>query len=107
STVARVSAGAARPVPLSKHFTRILSLTTDAGDGLWITDEEQGVFRWANNALSRMPLPPSANGAAVALADTNGDVWIAFHDGGVALYRNGQIQSYFENETLIGVMAMF
>jgi ligand-binding sensor domain-containing protein/signal transduction histidine kinase len=107
TAVTRVVRDTVRPVPLPRTFVRILSVVTDADDGLWIADEELGVYRWAANTLVAMPMPPGASGAAVALADTNGDVWIGFHDGGVARYRHGQIEHYFENQTLVGVMTLF
>lgn len=107
SAVTHVTNGTVRPVPLSRAFERILSVTTDANGALWIADEEQGVFRWANNVLSEMPMPTGAREPGVALADKRGDVWIGFHSGGVARYRNGQIQGYFEDQTLVGVMTVF
>lgn len=53
-----------------------------------------------------MPLPPDRIGAAVTLLDRRGDVWVGFHDGGVARYHEGALANYYEDPTLIGVMAM-
>jgi len=73
---------------------------------LWITDEDQGVFRWKAGQLETMPLPPGPIGAAVSLLDRHGDMWVGFHDGGVARYHKGALRGYFEDRTLVGVMAL-
>lgn len=101
-----ITGGVATPVKTSTAFTRILSLSTDASNAVWITDEDQGVFRLENGQLRKMPLPPGPSGAAVSLLDRHGDMWVGFHDGGVARYRNGAVLGYFEDQTLVGVMAM-
>lgn len=104
--IVQVARGVATPVRTSRAFTRILSLSTDADNGLWITDEDQGVFRLAAGRLTTMPLPPGRIGAAVSLLDRHGDMWVGFHDGGVARYDKDHLLGYFEDPTLVGVMAM-
>jgi len=104
--IVQVTGGVATPVRTSTDFTRILSLSTDARNALWITDEDQGVFRLEAGRLTKMPLPPGPIGAAVSLLDRHGDMWVGFHDGGVARYRDGALLGYFENPTLVGVMTI-
>lgn len=104
--IVQVARGVATPVHTSRAFAHILSLSTDADNALWITDEDQGVFRLAAGRLTAMPLPSGRTGAAVSLLDRHGDMWVGFHDGGVARYHKGTILGYFEDQTLVGVMAM-
>lgn len=104
--IVRIANGVVTPVRTSTAFTRIVSLSTDTADALWIADEEQGVFRLASGRLTAMPLPDGRIGAAPSLLDRHGDMWIGFHDGGVARYRNGALVSYYEDPTLVGVMAL-
>jgi signal transduction histidine kinase/streptogramin lyase len=104
--IVQVAAGTVTPVKTSRAFARILSLATDTAGALWITDEDQGVFRLASGQLTALPLPPGRIGAAVSLLDRHGDMWIGFHDGGVAHYKDGDLAGYFEDRILVGVMAL-
>lgn len=104
--IVQFARGVVTPVRTSRALAHILSLSTDADGGLWITDEDQGVFRLASGQLTAMPLPAGRIGAAVSLLDRHGDMWVGFHDGGVAQYRDGAIRGYFEDATLVGVMTM-
>lgn len=104
--IVKVTGGVVTPVQTARAFTRILSLSTDREHGLWIADEDQGVFRLAGGRLESMPLPQDRTDAAVTLLDRQGDTWVGFHDGGIARYHEGALANYYEDPTLVGVMAM-
>ena len=56
-TVLQLVGNRLKPVemPPGTRFTRLSSLSSDSKGNLWIADLYQGVFRWTNGTLARVP----------------------------------------------------
>jgi signal transduction histidine kinase len=82
------------------------ALTGDSSGNLWIANRDLGLFRWPpHNELQ--PIPWAAlrhKDPAVALAPDplQGGLWLGFSRGGVAWFRDGQVQSSYSGANGLG-----
>lgn len=66
---------------------QISAITSDAQGGIWLADRERGIFRWHNGRLKQLALPADLSRVQVlcSLGAQNGEVWLSFADGRVAV----------------------
>ncbi|HET9266530.1 MAG TPA: two-component regulator propeller domain-containing protein [Vicinamibacterales bacterium] len=84
------------------QFSRVLAITTDARDTLWLCSALKGVMAWDGKALSLFEKQPDVfNRACISmLTDSRDRVWIGFQGGGVAVYERGSFQVFGERDGL-------
>jgi ligand-binding sensor domain-containing protein/signal transduction histidine kinase len=71
------------PPPDARKLNEITALYQDAKDHLWIGTREDGLWRLAEGALSRVSLSRGSEGSAVTsiAGDNNGDLWVGTSAG--------------------------
>ncbi len=82
------------------------SLTEDTSGNLWIANRDLGLFRLSpRNELQRIPWAAFRHkDPAVILAPdpSQGGLWLGFSRGGVAWFRDGQVQSSYSGANGLG-----
>src|SRR4029077_17849368 len=71
----------------------------DTAGNLWIANQEQGLLRLVGDRL-REKIPWAQLGhkdlASALIADpAQGGLWLGFHDGGVAYFKDGRIRTAY------------
>jgi signal transduction histidine kinase/ligand-binding sensor domain-containing protein len=92
------------PVPISEviRTSRVMAITTDLEDRLWLCTALKGVMAWDGKVVT----PIEGKGDIADLAcqsiytDMQGRVWIGLLSGGVAMYEKGVLRSFGANEGL-------
>lgn len=71
------------PLPDARNVNEITALYQDGKDRLWIGTREDGLWRLAEGALSRVSLSRGSEGSAVTsiAGDNNGDLWVGTSAG--------------------------
>ena len=89
-------------VPDVVRTSRIMALTTDAQDTMWLCTALKGVMSWDGKALSRFDGQTDVAGLACQsiLADSQGRIWIGLLTGGAALYNKGTFERFTERDGL-------
>jgi signal transduction histidine kinase/ligand-binding sensor domain-containing protein len=102
--VGRMVDGRFVPEPITPGVanTRVLALTTDARDTLWLCSALKGVMAWDGKALSLFEKQADVyNRTCVSiLTDSRDRVWIGFQGGGVGVYERGAFQVYGDGDGL-------
>jgi len=100
----RLSGGAFErvPVPGPINWGRVMGLTHDASDTLWLCSALSGVMTWNGEAVSTFAGQPEvANRSCSAIyRDRRGRVWVGFNGGGAAVHDRGVFQSLGERDGL-------
>jgi ligand-binding sensor domain-containing protein len=103
--VGRMIDGRYVPEPLkpSLESSRVLAITTDTRDVLWLCSALKGVMAWDGKVLTRFEQHGEVfNRACLSMAsDSRGRVWIGFQGGEVAVHDNGTFQLFGERDGLI------
>jgi len=103
--VGRMVDGRYVPEPLkpSLESSRVLAITTDTRDVLWLCSALKGVMAWDGKVLTRFEQHSEVfNRACLSMAsDSRGRVWIGFQGGEVAVHDNGAFQLFGERDGLI------
>jgi signal transduction histidine kinase/ligand-binding sensor domain-containing protein len=102
--VGRMVDGRFVPEPITPAVanTRVLALTTDARDTLWLCSALKGVMAWDGKALSLFEKQPDVyNRTCVSiLTDSRDRVWVGFQGGGVAVYERGTFRVFGDRDGL-------
>jgi signal transduction histidine kinase/ligand-binding sensor domain-containing protein len=102
--VGRLMNGRFVPEPITPGVqdTRVLAMTTDARDTLWLCSALKGVMAWDGRALSVFEKQADVyNRTCVSmLTDRSDRVWIGFQGGGVAVHDRGTFQVFGERDGL-------
>jgi len=87
------------PIP-GVQFSRMLAITTDSHDTLWLCSALKGVMAWDGHALSLFEKQTDVyNRTCVSiLTDSHDRVWIGFQGGGVAANERGTFQVFGERD---------
>jgi ligand-binding sensor domain-containing protein/signal transduction histidine kinase len=90
------------PVPQEINWGRVLSITTDTRDTVWLCSALTGVMAWNGERLSTFESEAAVTGRSCAsvYGDRRGRVWVGFTGGGVALYDGGTFHSIGPREGL-------
>jgi signal transduction histidine kinase/ligand-binding sensor domain-containing protein len=88
------------PVPGQINWARVLSITTDASDVVWLCSTLKGVMAWDGAVLSTLDDESELAGRSCSTVyrDRRGRVWIGFNGGGAAVYDRGAIHAFGERE---------
>src|SRR5262245_15531103 len=89
-------------LPDTIQSSRIMALTTDAQDKLWLCTALKGLMMWDGKELSRFEeYPDLTNKACQSIfTDSQGRVWIGLLTAGAAMYDGGKIRFFAEREGL-------
>jgi signal transduction histidine kinase len=89
-------------VPDTIRTSRVMALTTDGKDTLWLCTALRGVMTWDGKALSRFEEHPDlANKACQSIfTDSQGRVWIGLLTAGAAVYEAGKFRFFGTREGL-------
>ena len=79
-------------LPDGIRLQRITGMTTDAEGALWITDNDDGLFRLAHDTLSLVDA--GLQRSASVFTDRTSRVWIGQRNGGLTVYDKGRLASY-------------
>src|SRR5262249_54454702 len=93
------------PLPHDAALNRINSIASDWHGGLWVSDRDQGLFKWNPEHPSAIePVRELAQTRISALyTDSHGRLWFASTSGGIGVIeRTGQIRM-FGPESGLGV----
>jgi len=73
------------------------AIVGDAAGNVWISDEEKGLLRLTTEFMvRRTPWAQFAHHHAYALLpDRTGGLWLGFHDGGIAYFKDGQVRASY------------
>ena len=100
--VGRMLNGRFVPEPISPTVqdSRVMAITTDSSDTLWMCSALKGVMAWDGHSLSRFEQQADVyNRTCVAmLTDSRDRVWVGFQRGGVAVEERGTFQVFGERE---------
>jgi signal transduction histidine kinase len=81
------------PLPGVTQSHWIVAMTSDHQGGLWIRERNGRLLLWRAGELSTVDKSGLGKRSALALyTDSHGDVWAGFADGGVVVFRNGNIE---------------
>jgi signal transduction histidine kinase/sugar lactone lactonase YvrE len=88
------------PISPSVQDTRVMAITTDSRDTLWLCSALKGLMAWDGHSLSRFEQQTSIyNRTCVAmLTDSRDRVWVGFQGGGVAVQERGTFHVFGERE---------
>jgi signal transduction histidine kinase/ligand-binding sensor domain-containing protein len=89
-------------VPDVIRTSRIMALTTDAQDTLWLCTALKGVMTWDGKTLSRFEDQADlANKACQSIfTDSQGRVWIGMLTAGAAVHESGKFRFFGQREGL-------
>jgi signal transduction histidine kinase len=100
--VGRMLNGRFVPEPISPtvQFSRVLAITTDARDTLWLCSALKGVMAWDGHSLSVFEKQANVyNRTCVSmLTDSRDRVWVGFQGGGIAVHERGTFQVFGERD---------
>jgi signal transduction histidine kinase/ligand-binding sensor domain-containing protein len=88
------------PITPGIQFNRVMAITTDSHDTLWLCSALKGVMAWDGHALSLFEKQTDIyNRTCVSLlTDSRDRVWIGFQGGGIAVYERGAFQAFGERD---------
>ncbi|HEV8393105.1 MAG TPA: two-component regulator propeller domain-containing protein [Vicinamibacterales bacterium] len=91
------------PITPSVEMSRVLAITTDSRNVLWLCSALKGVMAWDGRALTRFEQQPDVfNRGCLSMANDSRDrVWIGFQGGEVALFDRGRFQIFGERDGLV------
>jgi signal transduction histidine kinase/ligand-binding sensor domain-containing protein len=89
-------------VPDAIRTSRVMAITTDAQDTLWLCTAVRGVMTWNGKAISRFDDEPDLTNKACQsiFTDRQGRVWIGLLTAGAALYDAGKFRFFTTREGL-------
>jgi signal transduction histidine kinase/ligand-binding sensor domain-containing protein len=89
-------------IPDTIRTSRIMALTTDAHDTLWLCTALKGVMTWNGKAMSRFEEHADlVNKACQSIfTDSQGRVWIGLLSAGAAVYDAGKFRYFSSREGL-------
>src|SRR5204863_3662083 len=78
------------------RFQRTTSFTFDADGNPWLCNNDQGLFMWRNQTLTRFDGEPQVahRPCTYVLADAQDRMWIGFTSGGVAVFDGSTFRLY-------------
>ena len=98
------------PVPGPINWGRVMGLTTDASDTLWLCSALNGVMTWNGEAVSAFTGQSdlTSRSCSTIYRDRRGRVWVGFSGGGAAVHERGVFQAIGERDgltrgTLVGI----
>jgi signal transduction histidine kinase/ligand-binding sensor domain-containing protein len=109
----RLVNGGVAPVPIPEVAlsSRVMAMTTDSSDTLWLCSSLRGVMSWNGTHLSRFEEHPSVSNRACHSihTDRRDRVWIGFTSGGAAVHDKGTFQVFGPEEgvpsgTVLGIV---
>ena len=88
------------PVPEESWPPRVMAVTTDATDRLWLCSSLKGVSAWDGGRLLPFHEAASVVGRSCQsiYTDRQDRVWMGFLGGGVAVYQHGTFRSFGERD---------
>jgi signal transduction histidine kinase len=99
------------PLPASVQWNRVMALTTDAHDTLWMCSTLKGLMAWDGHTLSRFEqFPEIADRSCQSLlTDSQDRVWIGYQGGGAAVYDKGTFRAFRDADgltrgSMLGIM---
>jgi signal transduction histidine kinase/sugar lactone lactonase YvrE len=105
--IGRMRNGRFVPEPISPaavQFSRVLAITTDARDTLWLCSALKGVMAWDARARTLSLFETQADvfnrTCTAIITDSRDRVWIGFQGGGVAVYERGAFQVFGDRDGL-------
>jgi PAS domain S-box-containing protein len=85
----------------------VFSSAGDNAGNLWISDQNQGLFHlFAGSVVERIPwarLGRKDVATALFPDPVQGGLWLGFHDGGVAYFKDGQLRATYAGADGLGV----
>src|SRR5262249_46401683 len=89
-------------VPNTIANSRVMALTTDAQQSVWLCTALKGVMVWDGSTLSRFEGQTDIAGKACQsiFTDSQGRVWIGLLSAGAAMYENGMFRTFGAREGL-------
>jgi len=96
------------PITPSIQMSRVLAITTDSRDVLWVCSALKGVMAWDGRVLSRFEQQADVfNRACLSMyTDSRDRVWMGFQGAGVAVYDHGTFQVFSERDGLAPGLVM-
>jgi len=73
------------------HADVITALAPAPDGSLWVGTYQQGLARFENGKLTRLPLPLPTQNIASLLRDRDGNLWIGFDRHGIGRLRDGKL----------------
>jgi signal transduction histidine kinase/ligand-binding sensor domain-containing protein len=84
----------------------VLSFAQDHDGSLWVANEALGLFQLSHDAVvQQIPwstLGNQAHASDLAADTVRGGLWLGFHKGGAAYFRDGKIQSSYSTSNGLG-----
>lgn len=89
-------------IPEPIQWNRVMSITTDSSDLLWLCSRLAGVMGWDGRKLLRFEENGEISNRACerTFTDSRGRVWIGFQGGGAAVHDRGSFQVFGDREGL-------
>ncbi len=93
----------AEPITPPLHTSRVMSITTDSRDVLWLCSALKGLMAWDGQKLSHFEQHADVfeRGCVSVLTDRRDRVWIGFQGGAVGMFENGTFQIFGERDGLV------
>ncbi len=94
----------AEAFPAAVRPSRVMALTTDARNTLWICSALKGALAWDGTSMQRFESQRGVanRGCQSMFTDRHDRVWIGFLAGGAAVYDHGTFQVFGERDGLTG-----
>jgi signal transduction histidine kinase/ligand-binding sensor domain-containing protein len=90
------------PTPDALRNGRIMAITTDAQDTLWLCTALKGVMTWNGSSVSRFENEPGLTNKPCQsiFTDSQGRVWVGLLTAGAAVYEAGKFRFFSTSESL-------
>jgi len=103
--VGRIVNGRFVPEPITPSVanSRVLAITTDSRNVLWMCSALKGLMAWDGRTLTRFEQQPDVfnRGCLSMASDSRDRVWIGFQGGEIAVFDRGSFQIYGERDGLV------
>jgi ligand-binding sensor domain-containing protein/signal transduction histidine kinase len=91
-------------IPDAVRASRVMAITTDSRDTLWLCTSLRGVMAWDGAAIRRFDDEGSLGNRSCQsiYTDSHDRVWIGFLSGGAAVHDHGSMQTFRTEDGLTG-----
>ena len=93
--VARLNGDRFVPLPIGDlTLQSVRSMTSDRRGGLWLCDQDKGVFLWRDKVLTKLNRELGDRKPYFVYADSRDQIWVGFWDTGVAVMARDGVRFY-------------
>jgi ligand-binding sensor domain-containing protein len=90
--------------PSGLNLKDVVAISDDDRHGIWIFDDDKGLYRWSSQKIDRFSNEPLLRGKSILTirGDSKGRVWFGFYQGGVVVLEKGVFRAYSDRDGLAG-----